>query len=74
MLLVTLGNLTVTERERAYEHIAILYVPGKNLDMNKTLQQNGISDETEAFYELNMDEDEFLPAIHLYFNDDLTEF
>ena len=42
--------------------------------MTKTLQQNGISDESEAFYELNMDEDEFLPAIHLYFNDDLTEF
>ena len=47
---------------------------GKNLDMTKTLQQNGIHDESEAFYELNIDEDEFLPAIHLYFNDDLTEF
>lgn len=47
---------------------------GKNLDMMKTLQQNGIEDESEAFYELNMDEDDFLPAIHLYFNDDLTEF
>ena len=47
---------------------------GKNLDMTKTLKQNGINDESKAFYELNMDEDEFLPAIHLYFNDDLTEF
>ena len=47
---------------------------GNNLDMTKTLQQNGITDESETFYELNMDEDQFLPAIHLYFNDDLTEF
>ena len=47
---------------------------GKNLNMNKTLQQNGINDESEPFYELNMDEDDFLPAVHLYFNDDLTEF
>lgn len=47
---------------------------GNNLDMTKTLQQNDIKDESEAFYELNIDEDDFLPAIHLYFNDDLTEF
>ena len=51
-----------------------MYTTGKNLDMTKTLKQNGIQDESEAFYELNIDEDDFLPAIHLYFNDDLTEF
>ena len=50
------------------------HTTGNNLDMTKTLQQNGITDESEMFYELKMDEDEFLPAIHLYFNDDLTEF
>ena len=46
---------------------------GNNLDMNKTLAQNSITDESEDFFELRMDEDEFLPPISLYFNDDLTE-
>ncbi|XP_022109270.1 cytochrome b5 domain-containing protein 1-like [Acanthaster planci] len=46
---------------------------GVNLDMGKTLEQNGVADEDEEFYKLSMNDDEFLPAIHLYFNDDLTE-
>ena len=46
---------------------------GKNLDMDKTLQDNGIEDEDEEFYNLGMNEDQYLQAIHLYFNDDLTE-
>ncbi|XP_005997956.1 cytochrome b5 domain-containing protein 1 [Latimeria chalumnae] len=47
---------------------------GVNLDMEKTLEQNGIPDEDEEFYELSMDADRYTSAIHLYFNDDLTEF
>jgi len=46
---------------------------GVNLDMAKTLEQNEVMDEDEEFYKLSMNDDEFLPAIHLYFNDDLTE-
>lgn len=46
---------------------------GKNLDMTKTLEENGVKDESEEFFELKMDEEEFLPPINLYFNDDLTE-
>ena len=46
---------------------------GENLDMNKTLGENGVKDESEEFFELRMDEEEFLPPINLYFNDDLTE-
>lgn len=46
---------------------------GDNLDMTKTLEQNGVKDEDEEFYELNFDEEDWLPAIHIYFNDDLTE-
>ncbi|XP_033125412.1 cytochrome b5 domain-containing protein 1-like [Anneissia japonica] len=46
---------------------------GVNLEMNKTLDENNIKDEDEDFYTLSMNDDEFLPAIHLYFNDDLTE-
>ena len=46
---------------------------GVNLDMSDTLEGNKVLDESEEFYQLGMDEDHFLPAIHLYFNDDLTE-
>jgi len=46
---------------------------GLNLTMTKTLEQNGVKDEDEEFYELNFNEEDWLPAIHVYFNDDLTE-
>ena len=46
---------------------------GENLDMSKTLAENKVTDESEEFYKLGLDEDQFLPAIHLNFNDDLTE-
>lgn len=41
--------------------------------MNKTLEENGVPDESEEFYKLSMNDEQFLPALHLYFNDDLTE-
>ena len=41
--------------------------------MNKTLIENGVDDESEEFFKLGMNEEQFLPPIHLYFNDDLTE-
>ncbi|XP_072036123.1 LOW QUALITY PROTEIN: cytochrome b5 domain-containing protein 1-like [Amphiura filiformis] len=44
-----------------------------NLNMDMTLEQNGVVDEDEDFYKLSMNDDKFLPALHLYFNDDLTE-
>jgi len=46
---------------------------GVELDMDKTLDGNGITDEDEQFYELRMNDNEFLQAVHIYFNDDLTE-
>ena len=46
---------------------------GIGLKMTSTLKENGIDDEDEDFYELGMDSDMWTPAIHLYFNDDLTE-
>ena len=45
----------------------------RNLDMSKTLQDNNIADDDEEFYQLSMNDDWYLQAIHLYFNDDLTE-
>merc|ERR1712224_478499 len=46
---------------------------GKPLDMNKTLEENGVKDESEEFEKLGIDPDDHIPALHLYFNDDLTE-
>lgn len=42
------------------------------LDMNKTLEENNVPDESEVFYELGMNDDYYFPTIHIYFNDDLT--
>ena len=41
--------------------------------MTKTLEQNGVEDESKEFYQLKLNEDDHLPPISLYFNDDLTE-
>ena len=51
----------------------IFYDSGTNLNMTKSLEQNGVKDEDEELYELNFNEEDWLPAIHIYFNDDLTE-
>jgi hypothetical protein len=40
--------------------------------MDKNLAENDIPDETEELIELGIDVDDYIPAIHLYFNDDLT--
>ena len=46
---------------------------GCNLEMAKTLEENQIPDEDEEFYQLGMNDDQYLQSVHLYFNDDLTE-
>ena len=45
---------------------------GKVLEMDATLQENGIPDETAECLQLGMDPEEYIPTIHLYFDDDLT--
>ena len=42
------------------------------LDMDKTLEDNGVIDETEEFFKLGLDDDFYVPTLHLYFDDDLT--
>lgn len=42
------------------------------LDMSKTLEENGITDETEEFKRLRIETGFYIPVLHLYFNDDLT--
>ena len=51
----------------------VLIFAGVPLDMDKTLEQNGVADEDESFYELRMDKDDYYPTIQLYYNDDLTD-
>jgi len=45
---------------------------GRPLNMAKTLEENGIADESAEFAALRLDETEFVPVLHVYFNDDLT--
>ena len=45
---------------------------GRELNMNATLTGNEILDETDELIELGIDVDDYIPAIHLFFNDDLT--
>ena len=45
---------------------------GRPLDMMKTLAENDVPDESEHFIDHNLDEDCYIPCLHLYYNDDLT--
>ena len=45
---------------------------GRPLDMDQTLEENDIPDESKDFVDLNLDEDCYIPCIHIYYNDDLT--
>ena len=60
--------LKLNEHAASYEWKRL----GRPLDMRKTLEQNDIPDETGEFLNLNIEEDEYIPAIHLYYKDDLT--
>jgi hypothetical protein len=42
------------------------------VDMNKNLEENGVADEGPAFAELGLDEEFYIPSLHLYFKDDLS--
>lgn len=45
---------------------------GNVLDMSKTLDENGVPDLADEFYKLSIDQNEFVPELQVYFNDDLT--
>lgn len=40
--------------------------------MDQTLEGNGIADDNEVFEKLGIDNVDYTPVIHIYFNDDLT--
>ena len=41
--------------------------------MEQTLEENGIVDESDTFFDLKMDRRVLTSHIQLYYNDDLTE-
>lgn len=46
---------------------------GRPLDMEKTLEENGIEDEDPEFDRLDViNANWYIPVIHLFFSDDLT--
>jgi hypothetical protein len=45
---------------------------GKVLDMARSLEANGIIDDSEEMKRLGLPLEDYVPALHLYFNDDLT--
>ncbi|KAF4755977.1 Cytochrome b5 domain-containing protein 1 [Perkinsus olseni] len=66
----------ISARYREYNYHTDSYTwkrLGKVLDMGKTLNENGVPDETDVLKSFDIDPDEHIPVLHLYFNDDLTE-
>ncbi|SPQ95645.1 unnamed protein product (mitochondrion) [Plasmodiophora brassicae] len=45
---------------------------GRVLDLHKTLEENGIADESEEMASLGINEQQHLPSLQLYYNDDLS--
>ena len=60
------------EHSKSYTWKSIIHGVMCELDMTKTLEENGISDEAEKFRKLGLDEDFYVPTVHIYYNDDLT--
>mmetsp|Transcript_4249 Transcript_4249/g.4900 ORF Transcript_4249/g.4900 Transcript_4249/m.4900 type:complete len:230 (-) Transcript_4249:194-883(-) len=42
------------------------------MDMDKTLEENGVIDENQDFEAYGIPDDYYIPVIHLYYKDDLT--
>jgi len=64
--------LEYNKHASSYTWKALLKNEFVTLDMELTLEQNGVEDESDKFAELGVDEDHFVPTLHIYFNDDLT--
>jgi len=65
----------ILERYLKYNSHAFSYTwkrMGQVLNMNLSLAENGVVDESEDCLYLGMDPQEYVPMLHLYFDDDLT--
>ncbi|XP_050310447.1 cytochrome b5 domain-containing protein 1 [Anthonomus grandis grandis] len=83
--MLTMAEVTITvccedtfyrilERYRLFNSDASSYTwryLDNNIDMTKTLEENGIPDEREIFTELGLPQNFYMPSIFLYYNDDL---
>ncbi|XP_056629870.1 cytochrome b5 domain-containing protein 1 [Diorhabda sublineata] len=47
---------------------------GKNLNMNKTMEENNIPDERDNFTDLGLPQNYYVPSVFLYYNDDLKYY
>lgn len=74
-------HLEVSLQRAQYERISryvfdfkykLLVVSLYFIDLIQFLEANGINDEDLELEELSMDPEQWTPAIHLYYNDDLT--
>ena len=78
-------TLEVCSEENLYQ-IMMRYLPhnshlmsytwrymGRGLCLTKTLEENGIPDEREIFNDVGLPENLHIPAILIYYNDDLTQ-
>jgi len=43
---------------------------GNSLEMEKTLDENGIADEANEFSNLSIEDGYYYPALHIYYQDD----
>ena len=64
--------LQYNSHAKSYTWKALINGVFVTLKMDKTLEENGVNDESDTFNELGMDEDIYIPTLHIYFNDDLT--
>ena len=84
-MLSKVDDIIEVASEETLEEILIRYLPyndhaasytwkvsGRPLDMELTLAENGIDDDTDEFKRLEIDDNLYIPTIHLYYNDDLT--
>jgi len=84
-MLAGVSNIIEVCKEETCEEILRRYLPLNNharsytwkynlvpIDMNKTLEDNGIEDEREEFIALDMYNENYIPCLQLFYNDDLT--
>ena len=64
--------LEYNKHAESYTWKALIKGEFVNLVMDWTLEENGLEDESEKFNDLGIDDDAFIPTLHLYFDDDLT--
>jgi hypothetical protein len=64
--------LEYNKHAKSYTWKALIGDQLVSMDMNKTLEENQVADESEVFYELGMNDDYYVPTLHIYYNDDLT--